>query len=148
MSAWDKDGKHDFPVWRGVYQSRLAKVPRTEPAALDRGEQQTAEKISAGTAPGGSIRRPTDEYNGLVRQMHWGLRRAGAEFEGQMARFEAVDQKAMARAAERERAQKRAFCPDFLNTSAWMQNGGEEDNSIPWLQTRVAQWWTEHYRLI
>jgi hypothetical protein len=117
-----------FPCEEGVYQSRLIKVPRTEPAALDRGEQQAAEKISAGTAPVGSARRSTEDYSGLVRQMHWGLRRAGAEFEDQMARYEAVDQKAKARAAERERAQKRALCPDFLNPSSWVQNGGEEDN--------------------
>jgi hypothetical protein len=117
-----------FPCEGGVYQSHLIKVPRTAPAAFDRGEQHTAEKISVGTAPAGTARRPTEDYSGLVRQMHWGLRRAGAEFEDQMARYEAVDQKAMARAAERERAQKRAFCPDFLNTSAWAQNGGEEDN--------------------
>ena len=112
-----------FPDEEGVYREQWVKIPRTQPAAMDRGENRTAERLSTGSTAVGVSHRPAEDYGGLVRQMHWGLRVAGGEFDDRLNRYDDVDKKAAARAAERER---RGPHPFFLSTNLWEQHGGED----------------------
>ena len=122
-----KEVNMTFPCEAGAYHTRLVKVPRTAPYEVA-APACGAHPRPDGRSTEGGAGSPTHGYNGIVRQMYWGLKRATAEFEDQKARYERVDRKALERATEKKRAQQRALSQVFFNTKTWVQNGGEEDH--------------------
>ena len=73
---------------------------------------------------------PMHGYNGLVRHMYWGLRRAMAEFEEQKARYERVDRKALERIDAEKKAQKRAVSQAFFHTERVLQGRDEDHDGV------------------